>query len=161
MCQNCGRLVPQRFLNAWFDQDGSGVCGAETGRYTAANCRAHIQGNRERVISEAFETFDEQVIQAGETLLNLVQSPRNTETEDIFGDILEETPQTPDVSWFSGSSLEILRSMLDVSEENVPTQKRREFLGAAMQKLDEYKGKMPEKCYLDIANELKKVYDVS
>ena len=134
MCQNCGRLVPERFLNPWFDQNGSGVCSAETGRYTAANCRAHIEENRQRAIRQATLTVDP------------VSSHPN-------GEMFYSEPD-----W--GDSLDILRSMLGVTHEAPSSQdKRREILGTAMQKLDEHKESMPEQCYLDVANELKKVYD--
>lgn len=123
MCQNCGRLVPERFLNVWFDQDGSGVCSAERGRFTAANCRAHIEETRRRAISETAMTLD-----------------------------------PPD--W--GDSSNILSYLFGVTDTVPPSQnKRREILGIAMQKLDDCKELMPERCYLDVANELKKVYDIS
>jgi len=132
--------VPRRFSNPWFDQNESGVCSAETGRFTPANCRAHIEETRRRAIVQATLS-----VNAPETL--------------------DSPPALPEVDWgFSGTSLDILRSMLEVVEENAhsPSQdKRREILGTAMQKLDEHKESMPEQCYLDLANELKKVYDVS
>ena len=60
-----------------------------------------------------------------------------------------------------GDSLDILRSLFGLTETVPDSQdKRREVLAVAMQKLDEYKEQMPERCYLDVANELKKVYDI-
>ncbi len=152
MCQNCGRLVPPRFLNVWFDQDGSGVCSAERGRFTAANCAAHIQENRQRAIAQATLT------------LHPVPSPESPdESFSSYEPGVNDPPSSPppEIDWgFEGSSLDILRSMLEIAESPPSQDKRREILGAAMQKLDDCKEQMPERCYLDVANELKKVYDI-
>jgi len=153
MCLNCGRLVPQRFLNPWFGQNGSGVCSAERGRFTAANCRAHIEETRRRAIAQATLTIRPSVTP---------ESPDGSLSSDEPGVNTPRAPP-PELDWgFSGTSLDILRSMLEISESQPPSQeKRREIMRTAMQNLDEYKESMPEQCYLDVANELKKVYDAS